>query len=761
MKNAVCDAAVLAMFVSLLLLPVGSVFGSTDDPNMAARNPYPADGEINVATDPNQTLSWSLGDVDTEFYTWVSYYVHVDVNEANVAHANPWLGEGESTEATSYAITGLEPETEYFWRIDTKLASTLPPYMTYIITGEVWSFTTMPERAWDPDPADGAEYVEADPNVTLSWKLGDLDSILFLLEHVRYRVYYGTDFAEVSSRDWWPDFDIYVDTSVQIGPLTPWTTYYWRIDTGLVSTRPPHVGVTLEGDVWMFTTGPAPPRVITVDDDGPADFNNIQAAIDDSNDGDTVLVANGTYTGHGNRDIDFHGKAITVKSENGPETCIIDCNGTEATPHRGAHFHSGEDANSAIIGFTITNGYADIGGGILCDDAGPSIVDCVMTLNTAYDDFGGGYGGGIYCHDSNALVIGCTLTDNEARYRMAEIPLGGHGSGIYSEGGNAVITKCILKNNGTGVGWSGVIHCHGGYPTITGCEISSNRDNWRSGIWLNYCRAVIRDCTLSGRDIDGIMCNDVSDGSISGCAIIGNSRSGINAEASNLVISDCLIADNRSAGIHCVMSQSEIRNCSIVGNGFEYPSLRGAVYCEGECTCTIIGSILWNNDPYYSRSRYPQIFCDDPVVSYSCLEGWDGSLAGVGNIGEYPMFADPGYWDDPCNTPGWSWDDIWVRGDYHLKSRAGRWDANDGGWVIDDVTSPCIDAGDPISPVGPEVFPNGGIVNMGTYGGTAEASKSYFGRPACETVMAGDVNGDCEIDFEDLRLMALHWCEQW
>lgn len=52
-------------------------------------------------------------------------------------------------------------------------------------------------------------------------------------------------------------------------------------------------------------------------DDGPADFNNIQAAIDDSNDGDTIIVADGTYTGLNNREIDFKGKAITVRSPNG------------------------------------------------------------------------------------------------------------------------------------------------------------------------------------------------------------------------------------------------------------------------------------------------------------------------------------------------------------------------------------------------------------------------------------------------------------
>jgi hypothetical protein len=46
---------------------------------------------------------------------------------------------------------------------------------------------------------------------------------------------------------------------------------------------------------------------------------------------------------------------------------------------------------------------------------------------------------------------------------------------------------------------------------------------------------------------------------------------------------------------------------------------------------------------------------------------------------------------------------------------------------------------------------------MGVYGGTAEASKSYFGEPVCETIVAGDINGDCKVDFWDLAIMATHW----
>jgi hypothetical protein len=100
----------------------------------------------------------------------------------------------------------------------------------------------------------------------------------------------------------------------------------------------------------------------------------------------------------------------------------------------------------------------------------------------------------------------------------------------------------------------------------------------------------------------------------------------------------------------------------------------------------------------------------------------------VGNIDANPCFAKLGYWAD-INDPNIivEPDDpnaVWIDGDYHLKSEAGRWDPISESWVLDAVTSPCIDRGDPDSPVGEEPDPNGGIVNMGAYGGTQQASMS-------------------------------------
>ena len=49
---------------------------------------------------------------------------------------------------------------------------------------------------------------------------------------------------------------------------------------------------------------------------------------------------------------------------------------------------------------------------------------------------------------------------------------------------------------------------------------------------------------------------------------------------------------------------------------------------------------------------------------------------------------------------------------------------------------------------------------MDAYGGTSEASKSYFGKPVCETIVAGDINGDCKVDFTDMLILLSHWLEE-
>jgi hypothetical protein len=116
-------------------------------------------------------------------------------------------------------------------------------------------------------------------------------------------------------------------------------------------------------------------------------------------------------------------------------------------------------------------------------------------------------------------------------------------------------------------------------------------------------------------------------------------------------------------------------------------------------TVPIVNNIIWKNEISQSDTAGPNAFeirCND------IQGGWEGE----GNIDKDPLFANPD------------------ADDFHLKSQAGRWDPAAQAWVQDTVTSPCLDAGDPTSDLADEPEPNGGRINLGAYGGTAQASKS-------------------------------------
>jgi len=379
----------------------------------------------------------------------------------------------------------------------------------------------------------------------------------------------------------------------------------------------------------------------------PGEYGVIQEAIDAAMTGDIVLVADGIYTGVGNKNLDFAGKAITLAGVNGAANCIIDCE------HDGRAFylHSRETAKTVIDGFTICNGSASTGAGMYNAGSSPTVKNCIFRDNEASSS-----GGGMSNGESNPIIVNCRFVGNRAR----------SGGGISND-----------------VGEDGACR-----PRLVGCVFVGNRAQWGAG-----------------------MCSSGSDGkcvaTITGCTFSDN------------------VAEQAGGGL-CAFGD------------------------DGECELRIDNCILWGNSPdeiYVGES--------DVVAVHSDIQG---GRQGQGNIDADPCFAEPGYWD-LNGTPEDANDDAWVDGDYHLQSQAGRWSPNNQSWVIDDITSPCIDAGDPMTPIMHEPFPNGGIINMGAYGGTAEASKSYFGKPLCEIIVAGDIDGDCEVNFRDFRLMALHWCE--
>jgi hypothetical protein len=206
-----------------------------------------------------------------------------------------------------------------------------------------------------------------------------------------------------------------------------------------------------------------------------------------------------------------------------------------------------------------------------------------------------------------------------------------------------------------------------------------------------------------------------------------------------------------------------IVNCTIWGNSAHTagPAGRNAagIACAFGASATATNSVIGEN----AAPGGPQIFLHGSLsvfnVTYSNVVGGQtaalvkaGSTLnwGDGNIDADPLFARYGYWDDKGTRE--ASDDVWVEDDFHLKSQAGRWHPDSQTWIQDDVTSPCIDAGDPDSDWKAELWPHGMLANMGAYGGTLQASRSLS-----EAGNMADVNRDGIVDSTDMCMMVDHW----
>jgi hypothetical protein len=142
--------------------------------------------------------------------------------------------------------------------------------------------------------------------------------------------------------------------------------------------------------------------------DGSGDFPTIQAAVDAAVNDDEIVLTNGTFRGPGNRDVNYLGKEIVVRSQSGdPEACVIDCEGSPGERHRG--FFIQGVGHGALEGVTITRGTEQDGGGIWLMSSSLSILNCVFSESEAYQ------GAGIYCDGwSQPTIDGCTFTGNRS-----------------------------------------------------------------------------------------------------------------------------------------------------------------------------------------------------------------------------------------------------------------------------------------------------------------------------------------------------------
>ena len=222
-----------------------------------------------------------------------------------------------------------------------------------------------------------------------------------------------------------------------------------------------------------------------------------------------IVVDDGNYTPLNSNGFDFGGELIWLRSKNGPQNCIINCNNAG----RAFYFHNGETQAATVEGFTIKNGNAYYGGAIECEiDSSPTINNCIITNNTA------AYGGAIDCfYYSSPVITNCIISNNTADYDGSAIETSSESS--------PVIRNCLIVNN-TADGY-GAIDCYdGSSPVITNCTIADNTGDANIGgiHATDISSPTIRNCILwnNGDDIYGatatyscIQDGDVGTGNIS------------------------------------------------------------------------------------------------------------------------------------------------------------------------------------------------------------------------------------------------------
>jgi hypothetical protein len=438
----------------------------------------------------------------------------------------------------------------------------------------------------------------------------------------------------------------------------------------------------------------------------PAEHPTIQAALDAADEGDVVVVADGTYSGDGNRNLTFAGKALLLRSENGPQNCVVDCAG-EGT---GIFFNSGEPREAALWGIKITGaGHS----GIRCAGGSvPIISDCVILGNSAYN------GAGIRCVRSRPRIVDCRIVGNTART---------DGAGLYCSASCPTIVNCLFAENEADPGWKGgALYCYASAPMLQGCGIIGNTAYIGGAVCSeNSAGLVLSACSFYGNSAGyrgGAVCSDWSTPALVNCAFTGNaaddSGGGIYSSDSTTRLASCTFSRNAAPSGKALACDSPQQG---------YPStveMRNCILWDGP-------NQIWNND-------------DSTItITYSNVRGgWDDE----GNINTDPRFVDP---LGPDGAPGTEDDDL------RLSGGSPCIDAGDNDGVPPDTLDLDGD-GDTDEPIpfdldgNPRFVDDPGmpdcgfgtppIVDMGAYESQGETC-------------FGDLDGDRDVDWEDLTVL--------
>jgi len=371
--------------------------------------------------------------------------------------------------------------------------------------------------------------------------------------------------------------------------------------------------------VSASTTASAAPVVRNV----PGDYPSIQAGIDAAVNGDTVLVAPGTYSEHR---IDFHGKAIKVVGAAGAASTVIDGNGVGPI----VFFHSLETRASVLKGFTIQHGFTDFGSVPGYGDAGGgvSIVHAMPTikLNVIQDNAAVFAGGGI------AEQFGAPLITHNIIQRNGRGPQYGDGGGVFLGGeGAPVVTDNVIQDNATTDG-GGIGLFAAGSPIIRNNVIRRNRavSSHGGGIYaVNQSDALFEQNLV----VDNIASDE---GGGAYWLVPGNTRG-------PYLVNNTFVGNQAASG--SALTLAGFDSASRVVNNIAVSESGSSVLDCGDYPRATVPLITFNNVHSTTVPRYGRNCTDQTGVN--------------SNISADPLFVDP------------------TAGDYHLRGASPSVDAGD------------------------------------------------------------------------------------
>lgn len=440
-----------------------------------------------------------------------------------------------------------------------------------------------------------------------------------------------------------------------------------------------------------------------------APLATLAAAMAGAKAGDTVQVAAGTYRENlalgrfnspsstclqllGGFSADFS------QRDAGTYRSVLDGQGQNPT----LQLHLQGSGSCVLDGFEITGGvglgttwqdgngngggvYASLGGGASLLLSHNRIRGNRTRQHTIIDS----RGGGVYARNAGTGQL--RIEDNHIEDNLA-----GKGAGITVSGRQAHVLRNRIANNTAH-------NDHGGglYVSTAATEVQANvivgnvvgatvGYGWGGGVLIAAAgaaleRNLISDNFSSGPG-SGVFWDEGAEGSMRHDLLVANRCPGDSRHGAALYVDGGPGGPSRVTAEHLTIAQHV---CPAPAPG------GAAILVEASSTLSLKNSILWGNTrefASYSGGSY--------AISYSIT-----TQAGTGNRALDPRFVST------------------AEGDYHLQSAGGHFSA--GGWVVDARTSPAIDAGDPASPFAGEPAPNGGRANLGAYGNTAEASRSF------------------------------------